>query len=294
MNLRDLTYLVAVADHGHFGRAAEASFVSQPALSMQIRKLEEFLGVPLFERTNKKVMITEAGREVVARARVILQEVDNIREIADSFRDPYAGKILLGAFPTLAPYLLPKIIPALHHHYPDLALYLVEEKTEILTEKIKAGEIEAALLAVPVEEDQLDYEELFTEKFLLALPERHDLARRKSISLDDIRHESLLLLEEGHCLRMQALEVCTLVGARENTEFRATSLETLRQMVAADVGMTLMPEFAVREQEGVVYRPFAGDAPSRTIGLYFRKSSVRKKLVLEISELIRSLISPES
>ncbi|WP_417317514.1 LysR substrate-binding domain-containing protein [Emcibacter sp.] len=291
MNLRDMEYLVAVADHGHFGRAAEASFVSQPALSMQIRKLEEFLGVALFERTNKTVMITDAGREIVARARMILQEAENIREIADGYRDPYAGKILLGAFPTLAPYLLPKIIPALHHHYPQLAFYLVEEKTEVLVEKIKAGDIEAAMLAVPVEEDQLDHEVLFTEKFLLALPAGHDLARRKTVSFDDIRHESLLLLEEGHCLRTQALEVCTLVGARENTEFRATSLETLRQMVAANVGMTLMPEFAVREQEGVVYRPFASDAPSRTIALYFRKSSVRKKLLMEISDHVRRVIS---
>ncbi|MFC7050239.1 LysR substrate-binding domain-containing protein [Emcibacter nanhaiensis] len=290
MNLRDLNYLVAVADNGHFGRAAEVCHVSQPALSMQIRKLEDFLGVPLFERTNKTVMITEAGRQIVARARVVLQEAENIREIADSFRDPLAGKILLGAFPTLAPYLLPKVIPALHQHFPALALYLVEEKTEVLVEKIKAGEVEAAMLAIPVEEEQLDSEELFTEEFLLALPADHRLAGHTSVSFNDIRNESLLLLEEGHCLRTQALKVCTLVGARENTEFRATSLETLRQMVAASVGMTLMPEFAVREQEGVVYLPFTGDVPSRTIALFYRKSSVRKKLLSEIAGHVRDLI----
>ena len=197
MNIRDFTYLVAVAEERHFGRAAELCHVSQPALSMQLKKLEDILGVQLFERTNKSVMITEAGRHIVERARVILQEVENIREIAAGFSDPFSGRILFGAFPTLAPYLLPKIIPALHKFYPNLSLYLVEEKTEVLVEKIKTGVIEAALMAMPVKEDLLDHESLFSEKFLLALPAGHPLASRRQIKLEDIRHESLLLLEEG-------------------------------------------------------------------------------------------------
>tara|TARA_B100001939_G_scaffold86036_2_gene73670 strand:+ start:12882 stop:13763 length:882 start_codon:yes stop_codon:yes gene_type:complete len=292
MNIRDFTYLVAVAEERHFGRAAELCHVSQPALSMQLKKLEDILGVQLFERTNKSVMITEAGRHIVERARVILQEVENIREIAAGFSDPFSGRILFGAFPTLAPYLLPKIIPALHKFYPNLSLYLVEEKTEVLVEKIKTGVIEAALLAMPVKEDLLDHESLFSEKFLLALPAGHPLASRRQIKLEDIRHESLLLLEEGHCLRTQALEVCTLVGAQENTEFRATSLETLRQMVATNVGMTLIPEFAVREQEGIVYLPFAEPAPARTIALYYRKTTVRRDVLTGIANHIRELIIP--
>ena len=294
MNIRDLSYIIAVADTGHFSQAAKQCFVSQPALSMQIKKLEDELGVMLFERTNKKVMITDAGKEITAHARQILRETGAIKDIAANYSDPLAGKIIMGAFPTLAPYILPRIIPELHETFGRLAFFLREEKTEILIENLLSGELEVALLALPVAEDRLDHSLLFRENFWLAVHEDNPLARKKQVSTADIQDESLLLLEEGHCLRDQALDVCMSMGALENTEFRATSLETLRQMVAANVGITLIPSLAVTETRGVRYIPFEAPAPSRRIGLFWRKSSTRQILIKEITAKIQGLFRNQS
>lgn len=289
MNLRDLQYLCAVADLQHFGKAAEACHVSQPTLSMQLKKLETYLGVALFERINKRVLITPAGKEIVNSARRILVETQNIREVARTLQDPYAGKFFLGVFPTLAPYYLPQIMPGIYQKLPQLEILIIEEKTEILIEKLKSGKLDAALLALPVPDEELTSTQLFEDVFTVAVSQRHAWAKRKSLSLSDIQKERLMLLEEGHCLREQALEVCNRAGTLEYSEFRATSLETLRCMVAAGIGATLMPQIAQKNQDGLVYIPIQPNPPSRTIGLVWRKSSIKKLCIDELTRLFRSV-----
>ncbi len=293
MNLRDLHYLVALAEHRHFGRAADACFVSQPTLSTQIRKLEDELGVQLVERTPRRVLLTDVGRDIVARARAVLRDVDEIKAIARRTVDPEAGSLRLGIFPTLGPYLLPHIVPRIHARFPRLELLLVEEKTETLLGQLREGRLDAALLALPVPDEQLHVEPLFEEPFLLAVPDGHPLARRKAISLDDLADQDLLLLEDGHCLRDQALEVCAFAGAGEKTGFRATSLETLRQMVAANVGITLLPLLAVKPPVApsthVHLLRFRSDTPSRRIAMLWRKSSALTPLLMPLAALIRDL-----
>jgi LysR family hydrogen peroxide-inducible transcriptional activator len=294
MNLRDLQYLVALAEHRHFSRAAAASFVSQPTLSTQIRKLEEELGVTLVERTPRKVLLTETGREIARRARGVLAEIDEIKAIAQRTRDPEAGQLRLGIFPTLAPYLLPHLVPLVRARLPRLALLLTEEKTEQVIKLLREGSLDAGILALPLHEESLHAEFLFEEPFVLAVPEAHPLAQRRNrLKLADLRDESLMLLEDGHCLRDQALEVCQLAGAVEKVGFRATSLETLRQMVAANVGITLLPTLAVKppmaHTDNVHLIEFAGHAPSRRIALVWRKSSSLDAFLHRFAELIRGL-----
>lgn len=298
MNLRDLRYLVALAEHRHFGRAAAASYVSQPTLSTQIKKLEEELGVTLVERTPRRVLLTETGREIAARARDVLHEVEQIRGIARRTRDPEAGSVRLGIFPTLGPYLLPHVVPEVRKRFPKLELLLVEEKTGEVLRRLREGKLDAGVLALPIHDDQLHAEFLFEEPFLLAVPGRHELSRRKTLKLDDLSDQSLLLLDDGHCLRDQALEVCHLSGANEKTGFRATSLETLRQMVAANVGITLLPTLAVQppvaQSDNVHLVPFRNHAPSRRIAMVWRKRSAMagflKKLAATFRELPKDLL----
>lgn len=285
MNLRDLHYIVAVAQHGHFSKAAEACHVSQPALSMQVLKLEESLGVQLFERSHKTVRITEVGQEIVARAQKMLQEAEEIKEVAKTYQDPLAGKFKLGAFPTLAPYLLPHIVPLIHRKLPKLNLLLVEEKTQVLLDMLKTGLLDAALIALPISDPELQFKVLFEDPFLLAVPKGHALAKKKKVELRDIENDALLLLEEGHCLRAQALEVCHLAQAQQQ-EFRATSLETLRQMVVAHAGITLIPKIAVRPDPYLVYLPFKGHPPSRTIALVWRKNAAKSASASTIYDIV--------
>ena len=294
MNLRDLAYLVSLAEHRHFGRAAEASFVSQPTLSTQIRKLEDELGVPLVERTPRKVLLTETGREIARRARGVLAEVEEIKAIAQRTRDPEAGKLRLGVFPTLGPYLLPHLVPRVRRRFPRLELLLIEEKTEQIVRMLREGTLDVGLLALPVHEESLHAEFLFEEPFVLAVPDDHPLAHRKTrLKLADLSDESLLLLEDGHCMRDQALELCQLAGAGEKVGFRATSLETLRQMVAANVGITLLPTLAIKppvaRTDNVQLLEFSGHAPSRRIALVWRKSSSLGPFLERFAEVVRSL-----
>ncbi|HWU52870.1 MAG TPA: DNA-binding transcriptional regulator OxyR [Tahibacter sp.] len=293
MNLRDLRYLVALAEHKHFGRAADASFVSQPTLSTQIKKLEDELDVALVERTPRKILLTEVGREIAARARHVLDEVEQIKAIARRTKDPESGTLRLGIFPTLGPYLLPHLVPGLRERFPRLELLLTEEKTETLLARLREGRLDAALLALPLHDDQLHAEVLFDEPFLLAVPTQHRLAKRKALAVDDLESESLLLLEDGHCLRDQALDVCQLAGASERDGFRATSLETLRQMVAANVGITLLPMLAVRppvvQSEAIHLLPFRGQPPSRRIALVWRKSSAMKGFLTTLADELKQL-----
>ena len=294
MNLRDLHYLVALAEHRHFGRAAEASFVSQPTLSTQIKKLEDELGVALVERAPRKILLTETGQEIAHRARGVLAEIDEIKAIAQRTRDPESGKLRLGIFPTLGPYLLPHVVPLVREHFPRLELLLFEEKTEHVIRMLREGALDVGVLALPLHEDSLHAEFLFEEPFVLAVPEAHPLARKKHrLKLADLHDENLLLLEDGHCLRDQALEVCALAGAGEKTGFRATSLETLRQMVAANVGITLLPTLAIQPpmaRTGNVHLiEFADHAPSRRIALVWRRSASMSAFFMRFATVIRSM-----
>ena len=324
MNLRDLQYLVAVADHRHFGKAADACYVSQPTLSTQLKKLEVELGVELVERSPRQVMLTAAGEQVVARARTILGEAAAIRGIARHAQDPRAGSLRLGAFPTLAPYLLPHVVPHLRQQLPDLELLLVEEKTPVLVDQVRSGVLDAAVLALPVDDDSLEVQPLFREDFVLAVPADHTLAgppdRYPSersgggaakagagtsvgsshaggdlppVGTEVLAGERVLLLADGHCLRDQALTVCHMAGATERDGFRATSLETLRHMVGAGVGVTLLPMLAVsdpvRESPAVALRRFRVPAPHRDVALVWRRTSVFRDLLPEVAVVLREL-----
>ncbi|MEI2794707.1 LysR substrate-binding domain-containing protein [Pseudoxanthomonas sp. F11] len=293
MNLRDLKYLVALADHKHFGRAAAACYVSQPTLSTQIKKLEDELGVPLVERAPRKVMLTPAGRDAAERARRIVAEVEQMKEAARRSQDPEAGTVRLGMFPTLGPYLLPHVVPRIRARFPHLELLLVEEKSDVLLSRLREGRLDAGLLALPVTDDQLHTEFLFEEPFVLAVPESHPLAQRGSLTLAELSQQQLLLLEDGHCLREQALDVCRLSGANEKSEFRATSLETLRQMVAADVGITLLPTLAVTppvaRSPNIHLLGFSDSHPSRRIAMVWRKSSAMSAFLQAFAQVFREL-----
>ena len=290
MNLRDLKYLVALADLRHFGKAADACFVSQPTLSTPIRKLEDELGVVRVERAPRTVMLTAAGLDVVQRARRIVADVEQMREAARRSRDPESGTLRLGVFPTLGPYLLPHVVPTLRARFPQLELLLVEEKSDELLQRLREGKLDAALLALPLHDDQLHAEFLFEEPFVLAAPQQHPLAGRSALDAAELSDETLLLLEDGHCLRDQALDVCRLSGAREKSGFRATSLETLRQMVAAGVGVTLLPALSVHEPiaqpANIRLVPFRGTAPSRRIALVWRKSSALDAFLHQLGDAI--------
>lgn len=296
MNLRDLRYLVAVADHRHFGRAAEACHVSQPTLSAQLKKLEHYLGVQLVERSSKQVILTAIGDDVARRARGMLNLADDIVEVARAASDPFAGDLRLGIIPTVAPYLLPHLVPAFEQQLPRLRPILREEQTAACLEKLRNGVIDVAVIAVPFEgADAFAQRTLYDEPFLLAAPAGHPLAEQPDVSLQDLSDARVLLLEEGHCLRDQALSVCQTVGAREAREFRATSLETLRQMAAAGAGITLLPQLAALADSNalgdgrLVLRRFTAPQPHRRIAVLWRKGSAREPTVRAIADVIRAL-----
>jgi LysR family hydrogen peroxide-inducible transcriptional activator len=292
LKLKDLRYLVAVADTRHFGRAAERSFVSQPTLSAQLKKLEEYLGVQLIERAPKRVSLTVAGEEIVERARRILEASEEIVELAKGHTDPLSGRLKLALLPTIGPYLLPNVAGKLRKQLPRLELMLYEYQTDVMLEKLHSGEIDVGILALPVPLDGLESYELYREPFMVAMPANHRLAGRSTIRVADLHDEILLLLEDGHCLRDQALEICSGTGIHEKQDFRATSLETLRQMVAAGVGITLLPELAGRgaygAARGVTIKPFAKPVPTRTIGAIWRKSSARRAVILALAKHIEA------
>jgi LysR family transcriptional regulator, hydrogen peroxide-inducible genes activator len=290
MNLKDLKYLVALADTGHFGKAAERTFVSQPTLSAQLKKLEEFLGVKLVERQPKNVQLTEVGKQIVVRARRMLDEGDEIIALARSNTDPFAGKLKMALIPTIGPYLLPRVMQKIRKAAPQLGLMLYEYQTEELLKRLRDGEIDLGIVALPVLQDGLETRTLYEEAFTVALPNHHPLAAKTTIKVSDLKGQTLLLLEDGHCLRDQALEVCSRVDVREAEDFRATSLETLRQMVVAGLGVTLLPELAVESpfgsQRGLTIRQFSKPAPSRTVGAVWRKSSTREPAIAAVCGIL--------
>lgn len=275
-SLRQLQYAVAVADARSFSEAAWRCRVSQPSLSAQIAQLEDALGTRLFERDRRKVLLTSPGEQLVARARVVLREVDDLVDLAQRSTDPLASRIRLGVIPTLSPYLIPCIRPALRRAYPSLTLQWIEDKTEVLIAKLGAGEIDGALLALEAEIGDVEHAIVGYDPFVLAAPPSHPLMTRKAPArVAELSGESVLLLDDGHCFRDQALAVCSGANAQE-LEFRATSLPTLAQMVADGAGVTLLPQLAVAteaKRARLAVRPFAAPVPGRTIALAWRRRS---------------------
>lgn len=246
MNIRDLEYLVALAEHRHFRRAADSCHVSQPTLSGQIRKLEDELGVMLLERTSRKVLFTQAGMLLVDQARTVLREVKVLKEMASQQGETMSGPLHIGLIPTVGPYLLPHIIPMLHQTFPKLEMYLHEAQTHQLLAQLDSGKLDCVILALVKESEAFIEVPLFDEPMLLAIYEDHPWANRECVPMADLAGEKLLMLEDGHCLRDQAMGFCFEAGADEDTHFRATSLETLRNMVAAGSGITYCQRWLCR------------------------------------------------
>jgi len=294
MTIRELRYLVALANRAHFGRAAEECHVTQPTLSTQIRKLEEYLGVALIERNAKSFALTAAGQAVVQKARQIVAQVDALLASTKNSQGPLTGRLNLGVIPTLAPYLLPTLLPLVKSRYQSLQLVIHEDLTGHLLERLRGYQIDAALLALPV--DGADFEELplFDEPFWFACPPRHPLARSKAVTEADLTREPMLLLADGHCLRGQALAACGRVASEEEgiDDFRAASLETICQLVSAGFGCTLLPGLAARAPQGpepsFVIRPMQSAEASRRIGLVWRHGYPKAKELSLLGDLVRN------
>lgn len=289
MTLKQLRYVDALARQCHFGRAAEVSAVTQPALSMQIRDLEASLGTPLFERGAREVRLTEFGETFVERARMILRSVEELEDLARAAGERLSGRLRIGVIPTVAPYLLPQVIGELTRQYPDLDLQLRETTTAKLLHEIADGRLDTAILALPVSEPSLVEVPLFSEDFVLV---RHrDEADKPVPSREMLREMRLLLLEEGHCFRDQALSFCGTAGGRSKELLDGSSLATLVQMVGAGVGVTLIPDMAVAVETSsapVSVSRFGGPQPSRTIGMVWRKTSPLTRQLREISGIVRN------
>jgi LysR family hydrogen peroxide-inducible transcriptional activator len=288
VTLKQLRYFEALARHGHFGRAAAACSISQPALSEQIKELEETLGAALFERGARLVRITSFGEEFGRRVRDILRGVDELEGLARASRDRLLGRLRIGVIPTIAPYLLPRVIRALTRDYADLDINVRETITPKLIEELAEGRIDAAIVALPVSEPAFTEVALFTEEFLLV--RRAGTGGVSPPAVKDLRAMRLLLLEEGHCFRDQALSFCDLNSARPRGMLDATSLSTLVQMVGAGIGVTLIPEMAVAVETRsapVCVARFARPKPSRTVGMIWRKTSPLTRQLLQVSDLVR-------
>lgn len=295
MNIRDLKYIITVAETRHFGHAAQKCFVSQPTLSGQIKKLEEELGVAIFERTNRSVEVTPIGESIIAHARQIMEQVETIERLAQAQQDPLAGPLRLGAIPTLSPYLMPLILKPLKDAHPQLKLVLSEEMTDTLLQRLQNHEIDAALLATPVDEPDLASEALFEEPFWLAHPRDHALYNKQEITQSDLDNTDLLLLAEGHCLAQQARELCHMTERQaqgEMADLRAASLETLLQLVGAGFGSTLVPALAVRgswmTDAGIVARPLELPHAFRRVILAYRRSYPRRAALDALASTIRA------
>ncbi|MCC6553869.1 MAG: LysR family transcriptional regulator [Polyangiaceae bacterium] len=290
LSLRQLQYAVAVAEARSFRRAAELCRVAQPSLSAQVAELERALGVQLFERDRRRVIPTGAGEELVARARRLLIEAEDLVEAAARLGDPLAGTLRVGVIPTISPYLLPEIVPALKARHPRLTVAWVEDRTAALRARLEAGEIDAALLALEADIGDVEREVLAADPFLLAAPREHPLARPAGpVRPAELDGAGVLLLDDGHCFRDQALPYCERVGASE-LGFRATSLPTLAQMVAGGAGVTLLPLLALptENRNGVLaVRPFAEPAPGRTIALVWRRRSPLDAGLRQVAAVIR-------
>jgi LysR family hydrogen peroxide-inducible transcriptional activator len=288
MNLRDLNYFSKLAEIKHFKKAADACFVSQPTLSMQIKKLEDELMITLFERQKKQVILTQAGRELLNYAHLILKNVSAMKQAAHALSNPLSGSITLSAIESLAPYLLPHVMPTLSKSFPNIQWRLQEGKTDDLLAQLHKGQMDAALLALPIPDDTLESIVLFQEPFYIAVGSKHPLYKTKTPqSLKQLEDEPWLLLEEGHCLRDQALALCRIARTTGN-DYRAASLETLRYTIAHHDGITLMPKLACLPTKGLAYIPLKDAHAQREIALVYRKSAPNAALLQAIADLIRN------
>lgn len=295
LSLRHLRYLVAVADTLHFGRAAEACHVTQSTLSAGLKELERQLGVTLVERTKRRVMVTPLGAEVVARARRLLSAAGEIAELVRAAAEPLSGPLNLGVIPTVAPFLLPKVLAKVRKAHPKLKLHLVEDLTARLLERLVAGELDVALIALPYRAPEIETLELGEDPFLLAAPAGHPLAGHGHVEARELEKAPLLLLEEGHCLRDHALAACRLAeAAPAGDRLQATSLHTLTQMVAGGMGVTLLPQMAVdaglAKGTGITTTRLDDPAATRKIGFAWRPSSPRKAEFRKLAEYFRAAL----
>jgi len=291
--------MVAVSETLHFGRAARQCAVTQPALSAQIQQVEDLLGVQIFERGRRRVLVTPAGARLVAQAREALAAIDSLVSLAETGGRPLVGPLRLGVIPTVAPYFLPPLLPAVRKAYPELRLILREEQTGRLVSQLEAGALDVVLIALPVQEADLVELPLFDEPFVFVAPEDHPLVRRGArISESVLEGEEVLLLEDGHCLRDQALSICKRAGARTPDRIQATSLSTLVQMVANGLGVTLLPERALdqelRPESGLVARSFRPPAPTRSIGLAWRRGAAREAEYEELGKCLQAAARPKA
>ena len=291
MNLRDLDYICAVADHKHFGKAAEACHVSQPTLSGQIKKLEGQLKVTLFERSHKGIRVTDIGEEIILIAREAREAARRIKNVAASAQDPLAGNLSLGLIPTVAPYLIPLFVGKLSKRLPKLSMTYREDITERLTDSLLSGDLDVAILATPPEDNTLAAIDLYTEPFWLVFPKVHELSQLDQASMTDVKEDDVLLLTEGHCFRDQALSICRPSHRRRQQSLRATSLETLINLVASGQGVTLVPALAMRggspSKTGLMSHQLTEKGAARKIYLTYRKRFPRIQAVTALAELIK-------
>ncbi len=302
MTLTELKYIVAVARERHFGRAADACYVSQPTLSVAIRKLEEELGVTLFERGGAEISITPIGERVVAQAQRVLEETANLREIARQGHDPLAGPLRVGVIHTIGPYLLPRLVPAQIAITPQMPLILQENFTARLLELLRQGEIDCAIMALPFPDAGLEVRPLYDEPFVVAVPRKHPWASRTSISAAELKDETMLLLGTGHCFRDQVLEVCPELARFSASSdgiqrsFEGSSLETIRHMVAAGIGITVLPVSSLptsgAPNDLLAYIPFSKPVPDRRVVIAWRKSFPRREAMEALIRAVRQCELP--
>ncbi len=297
ITMKQLRYFDALADCLHFGQAAQRCHVTQPALSMQIKELEEHLRVALIERHHQGAVLTPEGEEIARRCKIVLTEVSDLVDFAHHQRSLLTGSLRVGVIPSIAPYLLPKILPELRERFPELELAVRETQTRNLIREVLETQLDVAIVALPIEEAEIEELALFEDRFHVAIASGHSLAELNRVPHARLADEKLLLLEEGHCLRDQALSFCSALGAKQQMdEFGATSLATIVQMVASGYGVTLLPEMAlpveVRDTRSVQVRPFENPCPSRTIGLVWRRTSPRRADYAELAKTIIDVARP--
>lgn len=291
MNLRDLEYLVSVYQHKHFGKAADACFVSQPTLSGQLKKLQEELQIELIEKSNRRVVFTEAGEQIVRQAEEVLRQSKDLELMAQSLKDPLAGRLVMGAIPTVGPYFYPLILRAWRNAFPNVEFELHELKTEEIIQKLLNAEIDLGILALPLDVSQLTEKVIYEEAFCVAAPRNLDSENSDKIDSTWLDDKNLMLLSEGHCFRDQALQYCALGSQRKKTNFNATSLETLRSMVSLGEGVTLVPELTAnqwlesRTSEDIKFLDFTGPTPVRQVGFIYRKGTRQEHLFTELAQV---------
>ncbi|WP_194715375.1 hydrogen peroxide-inducible genes activator [Noviherbaspirillum soli] len=296
MTLTELKYIVAVAREKHFGHAAEACFVAQPTLSVAIKKLEDELGVPIFERGGSEISMTPLGSQIVAQAERVLEQTAAIREIAKQNKDPLTGQLRLGVIYTVAPYLLPQLVRNMIERVPQMPLVLQENFTVKLVEMLRQGELDAAIMAQPFPQQGLLVQPLYDEPFVVAMPSSHPWSKRERISSADLKNETMLLLGNGHCFRDQVLEVCPEMARFSTTgdgiarTFEGSSLETIRHMVASGIGITVLPKASVPDmqaQDGLLrYVPFEDPVPTRRVVIAWRKSFTRRPAIEAVRQAV--------